>query len=61
LSRTEVLRPYLTQRLTSTGTVLDVSIISTALLDDTGKLYAIATTERAKPSDPAGDAAQGAA
>jgi two-component system CheB/CheR fusion protein len=49
LSRAEVLEPYLTQRLTSTGAVLNVSIISTALLDETGTLYAIATTERAAP------------
>jgi two-component system CheB/CheR fusion protein len=47
LSRAEVLEPYRTQRLTSAGAVLDVSIISTALLDETGTLYAIATTERA--------------
>jgi two-component system CheB/CheR fusion protein len=47
LSRAEVLEPYLTQRLTSTGAVLEVSIISTALLDATGTVYAIATTERA--------------
>jgi two-component system CheB/CheR fusion protein len=47
LSRAEVLEPYQTQRLTSTGAVLEVSIISTGLIDDTGKLYAVATTERA--------------
>ena len=47
LSRSEVLEPYLTQRLDASGTVLDVSIISTALLDSAGNLYAIATTERA--------------
>ena len=49
LSRAEVLQPYLTQRLTSTGAVLEVSIISTALLDEAGQMYAIATTERVKP------------
>ena len=47
LSRTEILQPYLTQRLTASGAVLEVSIISTALLDDKGQMYAIATTERA--------------
>lgn len=56
LSRAEVLEPYRTQRLTSTGAVLDVSIISTALLDETGTLYAIATTERAAPGNAAGGA-----
>lgn len=49
LSRAEVLQPYLTQRLTSTGEVVEVSIISTALLDEAGHMYAIATTERLKP------------
>jgi two-component system CheB/CheR fusion protein len=48
LSRAEVLQPYLTQRLTQASVVLDVSIISTALIDAAGKMYAIATTERAK-------------
>ena len=51
LSRAEVLQPYLTQRLTATGGVLEVSIISTALLDDMGNMYAIATTERVKPGN----------
>jgi two-component system CheB/CheR fusion protein len=51
LSRSEVLQPYLTQRLTAAGAVLEVSIISTALLDEQGQMYAIATTERAKSVD----------
>ena len=46
LSRAEVLEPYRTQRISKDGTVLEVSIISTALLNETGKMYAIATTER---------------
>jgi hypothetical protein len=29
--------------------MLDVSIVSTALIDEAGRLYAIATTERATP------------
>ena len=53
LSRAEILQPYIAQRLTSTGAVLEVSIISTALLDAGGKMYAIATTERARPVDTA--------
>lgn len=48
LSRSEVLQPYLTQRLNSSGLIVEVSIISTALLDEAGHMYAIATTERAK-------------
>jgi len=46
LSRAEILQPYRTQRITQAGVVLDVTIISTALLDVNGQLYAIATTER---------------
>lgn len=46
LSSAEVLESYRTQRLTKTGENLNVSIISTALINDTGKMYAIATTER---------------
>jgi two-component system CheB/CheR fusion protein len=48
LSRAEVLLPYKTQRLTMDNRVLDVSIISTALIDAQGNMYGIATTERAK-------------
>ena len=47
LCQAEVLEPYRTRRLTKRGFVLDVSIISTALVNDAGKIYAIATTERA--------------
>jgi two-component system CheB/CheR fusion protein len=50
LSRAEVLEPYLTQRLTRTGAVVEVSIIATALVNEDGRMYAIATTERAKGS-----------
>ena len=55
LSHSEVLQPYLTERLTAAGDVLQVSIISTALLDDKGQMYAIATTERAKSVGVAGE------
>jgi two-component system CheB/CheR fusion protein len=41
------LAPYTTQRLTKDGRLLDVSLTATALLDEAGKVYAIATTERA--------------
>ena len=47
LSRAKVLEPYRTQRLTQAGALIEVSMISTALLDETGQMYAIATTERA--------------
>ena len=50
LSQAEILEPYLTRRLTRDGTVLEVSITSTALVNKSGKIYAITTTERAKNS-----------
>ena len=46
LSQAEILEPYRTQRLDKQGAVLTVSIVSTALLDEDGNMYAIATTER---------------
>ena len=50
LSHAEILEPYRTQRLTKDGVVVEVSIISTALVNEAGQMYAIATTERAKGS-----------
>ena len=47
VSRAEVLDPLRTQRIARSGAVVDVSIISTALVNEDGKIYAIATTERA--------------
>jgi len=47
LSQAEILEPYRTQRITKQGEVMAVSIISTALLNEAGEIYAIATTERA--------------
>jgi two-component system CheB/CheR fusion protein len=46
LSRAEVLAPYRTQRMTKGGAVVEVSITSTALVNEIGTMYAIATTER---------------
>jgi two-component system CheB/CheR fusion protein len=46
LCRSEILKPYRTQRITKQGSVLDVWMTTTALLDETGHLYAISTTER---------------
>jgi len=51
LSRAEVLQPYRTERLTKQGAVVEVSIISTALINEAGQMYAIATTERRVPSN----------
>ena len=47
LSRATVLQPYRTERLTKSGATIPVMIVSTALTDESGKLYAVATTERA--------------
>jgi len=46
LSQAEIMEPYQTQRLTKKGTIMAVSIISTALVNEAGEMYAIATTER---------------
>jgi two-component system CheB/CheR fusion protein len=50
LSRTEILEPHQTQRIAKDGTVVNVSVTSTALVNEAGKMYAIATTERVKVS-----------
>jgi two-component system CheB/CheR fusion protein len=49
LTQARLLEPYSTQRLTRTGVVVDVSMIATALVNATGQIYAIATTERTGP------------
>ena len=50
LSQAEVLVPYATQRLCSDGRTIDVWITSTALINDSGDMYAVATTERTRRS-----------
>jgi len=52
LSKAEIIEPYLARRLTKDGTSVEVSIISTALVNEAGELYAIATTERAITEAP---------
>ncbi|MBM9518457.1 PAS domain-containing protein [Desulforhopalus vacuolatus] len=47
LSQAHILEPHLTRRIAKDGSVVEVSIISTALIDEAGQMYAIATTERA--------------
>jgi two-component system CheB/CheR fusion protein len=46
LSQSEVLEPYNMQRLCKDGSILKVSVTSTALRDEEGEFYAISTTER---------------
>ena len=53
LSQSQVLEPYVTQRLSKGGAVLEVSMTSSALVNGAGQMYAIATTERARESRPA--------
>ncbi len=48
LSRAEVLEPYRTERLTQSGAVVEVWVTATALVDEAGNMYAIATTERVR-------------
>jgi len=48
LSRAEILEPHITKRIAKNGSTLEVSIISTALVNEAGQMYAIATTEREK-------------
>ncbi len=50
LSHDEILKPYLAQRLCKDGTIKNVWITATALVDDNNKMYAITTTERLNES-----------
>jgi two-component system CheB/CheR fusion protein len=47
LSRNDKLEPYRTQRVAQDGTIVEVWLAATALVNETGQVYAIATTERA--------------
>ena len=46
LSQERILEPCVTHRIAKNGAVLEISLISTALVDSAGKMYAIASTER---------------
>jgi two-component system CheB/CheR fusion protein len=46
LGRAQMLEPYHTQRLTKQGVVVEVMVTATALRNEAGDVYAIATTER---------------
>ncbi|MEI7636635.1 MAG: chemotaxis protein CheB [Syntrophus sp. (in: bacteria)] len=50
LSRSEILEPYRTQRIAKDGRIVEVWLTATALVNEDGQMYAIATTERAKES-----------
>ena len=51
LSRAELMESYTAKRLTKSGQCLDVSVTSTALMNESGKVYAIATTERPRRNE----------
>lgn len=51
LGQAKVLEPYRTQRIARDGKIVEAWITSTALVDATGRTYAIATTERGTVSN----------
>ncbi|KNZ41173.1 chemotaxis protein CheR [Acetobacterium bakii] len=46
LTQAEILEPYRTQRMTKDGKAVEIWMTSTALVNEDGDMYAIATTER---------------
>ncbi|MBU1107661.1 MAG: PAS domain-containing protein [Candidatus Riflebacteria bacterium] len=46
LSLSKILKPYSTRRIANDGSVLQIRMVATALINETGQVYAIATTER---------------
>jgi two-component system CheB/CheR fusion protein len=52
LSRAEVLEPYRMPRIAKDGRIVEVWLTATALVNDSGGVYAIATTERKVQSEP---------
>jgi hypothetical protein len=50
-SRAEVIEPYRMQRIAKDGRIVDVWLTATALVNDSGSVYAIATTERKAQSE----------
>jgi two-component system CheB/CheR fusion protein len=51
-SQAEAIEPYRMQRMAKDGRTVDVWLTATALVNDSGGVYAIATTERAIRSKP---------
>ena len=46
LGQAEILEPYRTQRICKDGSAVDISMTASALVNEAGQVYAIATTER---------------
>lgn len=51
LAISNVLEPYPTQRIAKDGSIVDVVLTVTALVNEAGQMYAISTTERMKSRD----------
>ena len=51
LKNAEVLEPYRTQRLTKDGQIVNICLTASSLVNETGKVYAIMTTERKLESE----------
>jgi two-component system CheB/CheR fusion protein len=49
-SQAEVMEPYRMPRIAKDGRIVDIWLTATALVSDSGAVYAIATTERKAPS-----------
>jgi two-component system CheB/CheR fusion protein len=52
LSRAEAIEPYRMPRIAKDGRIVEVWLTATALVNDSGGVYAIATTERKVQSEP---------
>jgi two-component system CheB/CheR fusion protein len=50
--RAGVLEPYRMQRIAKDGRIVEIWLTATALVNDSGGVYAIATTERKVQSEP---------
>ncbi|MEI7671952.1 MAG: hypothetical protein WCK00_07555, partial [Deltaproteobacteria bacterium] len=56
--RTKVLVPYRAQRIAKDGRIVNIWLTATALVNETGKIYAIATTERARALEDQAEASE---
>jgi two-component system CheB/CheR fusion protein len=52
LSRAGAIEPYRIPRIAKDGRIVEVWLTATALVNDSGGVYAIATTERKVQSEP---------
>ncbi|MBK5276509.1 MAG: PAS domain-containing protein [Desulfuromonadales bacterium] len=54
LSRFDILEPFCTERIAKDGAVMEVWLTASALVNEAGLMYAIATTERSRERDEIG-------